>query len=322
MSANTLIEWAHHTVNFWWGCVFARYRDGSVRDECMHCYAKRQAAFFAAGKATWAADGQRMIRHEKAAKELRKLDASARARGVRERVFINSMSDVFEPRADLNVARAALWEEAERATHLDILLLTKRPGIVLNLVPEAWRKQWPAHVWLGTTAGTQKAADENIPDLLAVPAKVRFLSCEPLLGEVNLVNAGGIWADMHGSISHEYQQPGRHVDWVICGGESGGGARPMHPDWARALRDQCTAAGVPFFFKQWGEWVDCDNCHAPDEAYAGKAEGWLAPDGKFRTGELGVDFFGGDFPIYRVGKKTAGRLLDGREWSQFPEVAP
>lgn len=282
MSENTKIEWAHHTVNFWWGCSFATYQDGTTREECWNCYAKRLSGLFSRGKATWGARGNRWIRDDAAHRELLKLDAKAKARGVRERVFINSMSDTFEDRDDLSGARELLWDACSSVTHLDILLLTKRPGNVRAMVPLQWLESWPRHVWLGTTAGTQRAADENVEALLATPAAIHFLSIEPLLEPVTLKPE---WLEM------ELQAFGGggvkcfpRVDWVIVGGESGGKARPMHAKWARALRDQCAVHGVAFFFKQWGEW-------APGEE---------------------------DVP-HRPGKKAAGRLLDGFLLSGFPQ---
>jgi protein gp37 len=284
---NSHIEWCHHTVNFWWGCTFARYLDGSVREECEHCYALLLSKLFSRGKATWGQNGSRWIRHEKAVDELLKYDRDAGKRGVRERVFINSMSDTFEDREDLAAARSALWNVVPHLLHLDLLLLTKRPQNVNRMVPQAWQNNWPAHVWVGTTCGTQKAADENIPHLLGVPARVRFLSCEPLLSDVRMWLAKDI----------------REIDWVICGGESGAGARPMHPDWARSLRDQCASASVAFFFKQWGEWAPRPSALA-----------WMGDKTRchvFPPMETGEQ-------VYRVGKAAAGRLLDGVEHSEFP----
>jgi protein gp37 len=324
------IEWCHHTVNFWWGCSFARYLDGSVREECEHCYALLLSKLFSRGRATWGPNGNRWIRHEKAVAELQKLDRDAGKRGVRERVFVNSMSDTFEDRDDLNAARSALWNAVPHLLHLDILLLTKRPQNVNRMVPQAWLLSWPAHVWIGTTCGTQKAADENIPHLLRIPARVRFLSCEPMVGPVNIydmANAplGCPWEDAK-------------IHWVICGGESGPGARPMHPDWARSLRDQCQAAGVAFFFKQWGEW--CPGVarlkpynHAKPEEYVNEVR-WVST-GKTvgiteRTQQRNLTtperephrFEDGEILTYRIGKEEAGRLLDGREWNEMPGGAP
>lgn len=243
MSAHTAIEWAHHTVNFWWGCTFARYTDGTLRDECMHCYAKALAAFYSKGRATWGTDGKRWLRHHRATDELMKLDASAAARGVRERVFINSMSDTFEDREDLNEARTLLWIAAHGVRNLDLLLLTKRLENVARMVPAHWLSDWPAHVWLGTTAGTQKAANENIPRLLNVPARVRFVSCEPMIGAVGLDQ----W------IFHPTARSNvSGIHWVIIGGESGPGAREFDVEAAWGLVLQCQSAGVATFVKQLG----------------------------------------------------------------------
>ena len=155
------------------------------------------------------------------------------------------------------------------------------------------------NVWLGVSVENQEAADERIPDLLAIPAAVRFLSCEPLLGPIDL----GRWLKPGGA------EGGR--SWVIAGGESGPGARPMHPDWARGLRDQCTSAGVPFFFKQWGEWL-AGRWQDGQEGQRNDSREWR----HFGTpGEQGA------FAV-RVGKKTAGALLDGHEWKEFPDVRP
>lgn len=141
------------------------------------------------------------------------------------------------------------------------------------------------NIWIGATICNQEEADRDIPKLLRLPAAKRFLSLEPLLGAVD-------WSPWLGIIEYEEGAPwGRRnigrlhdmPDGVIVGGESGPGARPMHPDWARSLRDQCQGAGVPFFFKQWGQW----------RQHAGKT-------------------------FIEVGKKAAGRLLDGREWNQVP----
>lgn len=301
---NTLIEWAHHTVNFWWGCTFARFADGTIRPECIHCYAKMMAALFSRGKATWAADGARWIRHEAALRELSKLDQSAYDRGVRERVFINSMSDTFEDRADLDAARAVLWDACQAVTNLDILLLTKRPQNVRRMVPDWWLAHWPANVWVGTTVGTQKAADEMLAPLLAVPAAIRFLSVEPLTEAVQIDSLDGI-------------------HWVIVGGESGGKARPMHPDWARSLRDQCASAGVAFLFKQWGEWTPGENLTKGGRL---RCAWWQGEDCGFdrwiigtQTDKQSESAHRDDQPdVYRVGKEAAGRLLDGRTHDDVP----
>lgn len=328
---NSKIEWCHHTVNFWWGCAFALLADGSLSEECRNCYAHLLAKLFSRGKATWGPNGNRWIRHEAARRELYKIDKSAYARGVRERVFINSMSDTFEDRPDLEQSRCMLWGACAFVTNVDIILLTKRPQNVMRMVPPSWHTNWPAHVWIGTTCGTQQAANERIPHLLSIPAKVRFISGEPLLGPVDfspwIVRGRDLAAGLEA-----FKMPG--IDWVICGGESGQHARPMHPDWARSLRDQCQAAGVPFMFKQWGEWVG-----GKLDARKGKAmldDGvifWTNPGHpKIHCWPAG-DANQWELPISaRVGKKAhrltlAGeelasnnRLLDGVEHNEFPEA--
>jgi protein gp37 len=160
-----------------------------------------------------------------------------------------------------------------------------------------WSRITPLpNVWLGVSVENQAAADERIPLLLQIPAAVRFLSCEPLLGPVTFRWARWMQLPSRPDGSSGPLDSLRGIHWVIAGGESGAGARPMHPDWARSLRDECNAAGVPFFFKQWGAWypagrriLDNPNMAMMDEE-----------------------------ALYRVGKKAAGRLLDGREWNEFP----
>lgn len=194
------------------------------------------------------------------------------------------------------------------------------------------------NVWLGVTVENQEQADKRIPLLLRTPAAVRFLSCEPLLGPVSLRWCGGAHGLPHPK--HLYPRPVqgqiitdeydglREIDWVIVGGESGAGARPMHPDWARSLRDQCQIAGVPFFFKQWGEWLpwepsaepmwDSQNGRSEDSPalfpvnIADNPPGW----------DCGLGFdVESQAAFQRVGKHNSGRLLDGRTWDEFPEAA-
>lgn len=216
-------------------------------------------------------------------------------------------------------------------------------GLEGKMQPIVWT---PPNVWLGVSVEDQKTADERIPLLLQTPAAVRFISAEPLLGPVNLGFADGLpvfrsakgarmvgmpagndlgevpegWYKHHGNI-HPW------LDWVIVGGESGPGARPMHPDWARSLRDQCQAAGVPFFFKQWGEWKSGDQELAPEHGIAPNSIPpervcWHQADG--RTSSCGSgprDFeLGPKNLAIRVGKKAAGHLFDGEVIQQFPEV--
>lgn len=255
----TGIEWTDHTFNPWWGCV-------RVSPACEHCYAETFAARFGVA---WGVKADRKPASEKVWAGPVRWNKAAEAAGVRARVFCASMADVFEDRRDLDGARERLFGLIEATPWLDWQLLTKRPDAVLRLVPARWRDGFPAHVWVGTTAEDQRRADERIPHLMAIPAKVRFLSCEPLLGSVDFRKVPG------------FNRIGLDLSrwWVIAGGESGPGARPMAPAWARMLRDLCSNAGVPFFFKQWGE-------HGEDGA--------------------------------KVGKKTAGSTLDGASHKAFP----
>ncbi|WP_202842074.1 DUF5131 family protein [Luteimonas saliphila] len=259
------------------------------------------------------------------------------------RVFCASLADVFDNEVD-PTWRRDLFELILRTPDLDWLLLTKRIGNVPAMLEELkqrarYHAEWalfddwlsgrpPANVWLGATICNQAEASRDIPKLLAIPAAVRFLSIEPMLGPVDLsyafaipTGAGKGSCPMHlSTICPEGLLPlgEQHLHWVIAGGESGTEARPMHPSWVRALRDQCAAAGVPFLFKQWGEW-------APHSARAGGDEGgglrrghvrYLTGDGREADGH----FRRGDAAVVRVGKKAAGRTLDGVEHTAFPEI--
>ena len=182
---------------------------------------------------------------------------------------------------------------------------------------------WPLpNVWLGTSVEDQATADERIPHLLRCPAAVRFLSCEPLLGPVDL-HLGHIGKP--GLIYSGKDDLFNGLHWVIVGGESGPCARPMHPAWARSLRDQCVAASVPFFFKQWGEWLP--GHHYTDEH---RKSDPCCTSSRFQCAQRVGSGWSIGYPLalevddedalYRVGKKKAGRILDGRTWDEFPEV--
>lgn len=296
MAENSGIEWTDHTINFWWGC-------SKVSPACANCYAEtRDKQFHPAHldgnhglplvASHWGPNAPRLLRVEAARWEALRYEKRAVATGSRFRVFTNSMSDFFEDRRDLDLARLEALDTIRLTPHLDWLLLTKRPEKIMDLLCAAedmawhgrsveddphlghWVSGWlngkpPANVWLGTTVEDQERADQRIPALLQVPAAVRFLSCEPLLGPVDLNpltchDCGGhevSWGDPGSQpwCSECDSEMGNSgwlepdgIHWVIAGGESGPHARPMHPDWARGLRDQCAEAGVPFLFKQWG----------------------------------------------------------------------
>jgi protein gp37 len=238
--------------------------------------------------ALWGARSERRLFSDAHWREPLRWNAEAVSRGERRRVFCASMGDVFEPRAELDPWRDKLWSLIESTRELDWLLLTKRPDRVHAVIP--WNRRWPSNVWLGTTAENQLWANRRVPVLIEHGAAVRFVSCEPLLGSVDL----SPW--LHGG---RRRRPG--LDWVIVGGESGHRARPMHPEWAKAIRDQCTAANTAFHFKQWGQW-------RPDSE--------LIPCGRRRI-EM-HDARRRSVTLVRLGKHATGRDLDGRTWDEFP----
>jgi protein gp37 len=227
---NTQIEWVDHTFNPWIGCT-------KVSPACDHCYAEKIARrLFATG---WGPGVPRSFRPDAYWQAPLAWDRKARRQGRAQSVFCASMCDVFEGTAEQAPARERLWRLIEATPNLVWKLLTKRPNAIARLAP--W-SEWPRNVWTGCTIETQQWADQRLPHLLAVPSVLRFASVEPLLGALDLSLHLG-----HG--------PGK-LNWVLCGGESGAGARggPQTIDWYRSLRDQCSAAGVPFFFKQWGRF--------------------------------------------------------------------
>ncbi len=304
MADTTAIEWADATFNPWMGCE-------PVGPGCDHCYAKRWVERFG--------DDFRRRQRTSAANWRQPLawDAKHSAffadHGRRRRVFCASLADVFDNKVPPEWRRD-LFDLIELTPNLDWLLLTKRIGNVREMVRKAKSGDWLAgrsNVWLGATVVNQDEADRDIPKLLAVPARKRFLSIEPMLGSVDLGLQCDNWSDdivmdpetgaYECCKACDYTGVGNDIDWVIAGGESGPHARPMHPDWARGLRDQCEAAGVPFLFKQWGEWLpDAPPCGTPENAP--------------------LEWIGANHYAIRVGKKSAGRLLDGRTHDGFPEA--
>jgi protein gp37 len=352
MAESSRIEWTDATFNPWQGCT-------KVSPGCDNCYAearqdtrlhavkwgagqprKRTTAaywrepekwnareFFQCTRCGWRGDdlgGEGFHRCPRCVGETLQL--------ARRRVFCASLADVFDNEVDPQW-RADLFALILRTPNLDWLLLTKRIGNALPMLDEIRHPADPdlsllelmplPNVWLGATIVNQEEADRDIPKLLATPARVRFLSMEPLLGPVDLpgFNAETSWCPICKAIvrdgllaAHENQHgpglidqpfdPAVHcssvydlVNWVIVGGESGPKARPMNPEWARSLRDQCKATGVPFLFKQWGEWLGAKQ------------------DGAFEHDPLELN--ASDVSV-RVGKKAAGRALDGVTHSAFP----
>jgi protein gp37 len=270
MAETTKIEWADATVNPWWGCT-------KVSPACRGCYAESLAHRW--GKDVWGPGKPREDHRVGAAKLARKLERQAVAEGRRLRVFCASMADWLDDEVPAEWL-ADLLALIAQTPHLDWLLLSKRPHLWRDRLGDAvmfaesramgsglMAYRWiegepPENVWVGTTVEDQQRADERIPALLAIPARVRFLSMEPLLGPVDISRfvSSRMW-------------PAERLHWVITGGESGRNARPSHPDWFRDLRDQAQAAGVAFHFKQWGE-------HNEFGRRIGKAEAGRVLDGR------------------------------------------
>lgn len=331
MAENTKIEWAHHTFNPWIGCT-------RVGPGCDHCYAADLSK--ARLGVEWGPGAPRRRTAATTWKQPRRWNNRAVKLGIRYRVFCASLADVFENEVD-PAWRDDLFALIRETPHLDWLLVTKRIGNAEKMAEAAGG--WPGNVWLGATIVNQAEADRDIPKLLAIDGpRYRFLSMEPLLGPVDLTVAwlgenaldSECWGDcgwckhghppLHncqaGRQSSEVWDKGRSgLDWVIVGGESGHHARPMHPDWARSLRDQCAAAGVPFLFKQWGEWGPYYG--APSGEPGRYAAHWSACEGGwafFDEAPRQFWIFGADAVRKRVGKKAAGRLLDGVQHDGVP----
>lgn len=253
-------------------------------------------------------------------------------------VFVNSMSDIFHENISWNYLYK-IFEIMYLANWHTFQVLTKREER-LHLLHDVYfhlKRNYPdgdfplKNVHLGVSVEDQTAADKRIPLLLKAPAAVRFLSCEPLLGPVDITNKGlrnaysvptDYYTEPHTgkTIGIEWTDPGDDfigIDWVICGGESGRKARPMHPDWARSLRDQCKNANVAFFFKQWGDWLPSSFTNPYFKVPIGHFNYNLFIDGETVNEET---YGHHNQNMYKVGKKAAGRLLDGREWNEFPDL--
>ena len=300
MGRNSAIEWTRHSFNPWRGCT-------KVSPGCAHCYAEVQSKRNPKVLGIWGQDGTRPIGSEAYWRQPLKWDQEAAAAGERHRVFCASLADVFEDRPVLVAPRWRLMQLIEQTSNLDWLLLTKRPENVLPLLGQAIPlnerrgddatkagELWISvhrQIWVGTSCEDQQRYDQRMPHLIRLPAIVRFISFEPLLGPIDPT------PPEHRGTNWNLDDWLQHVEWAIVGGESGANARPMHPDWARQLRDRCvhrTDAGrpwpMPFFFKQWGEWAPVNGVHGDRSICA------------------------------RVGKHAAGRRLDGREYSEIPEL--
>lgn len=272
MAEFTKIEWVDHTFNPWIGCT-------RISDACDNCYAaamshRRGWARFETGaprKRTTAAYWRQPLLWNR----------KAGLRGVREKVFGGSLADPFDAEVSDDWRRDYV-EVIEATPWLDWILLTKRPQVAAKFFDG---RRVPDNLWPGITAENQKMLELRAPTICSIPAKVHVVSAEPLLGALDATPFLGTGP--------------RSLSWVIAGGESGPKPRPPHPDWFRALRDQCRAAGVPFFFKQWGEWKPVRSALLDNK----RLHTWSMPSHQY---------------MERVGKKNAGALLDGAEHRDSP----
>ena len=287
------ISWCDFTFNPWWGCT-------KVSPACDECYAESGSKRY--GFKIWGHDAPRRFFSDEHWSNPEKWNRVAERECVRRRVFCGSYCDVMEERDDITQHRWRLYALIKRTPWLDWLLLTKRPQNFRRFLPPAWLDNPEPNVWLMTTVELPQYF-WRIDTLKATPAVVHGLSIEPLLAAMPTLG--------------EYLDG---IDWAILGGESGRKARPMNPVSVRSIRDQCIAREVAFHFKQWGEWAPATPrpCGTPGR-YA------LAPIG-FEGPIIKIDHYPRSFTRFgscvleRVGKKAAGRTLDGREWNEFPAI--
>jgi protein gp37 len=328
MSEHTGIEWCDSTANYWNGCTRVSEEEHGGGG-CDNCYAESMNKWLHGGENWGPGAPRRKIATTSRIVRSWQLNAAKfhAQHGRRRRVFVNSISDTFDNEVE-QAWREEIWADARACPDLLFMIVTKRIGNARAMLPADWADGYP-NVMLLVTAVNQKEVDRDVPKLLALPARWRGLSVEPMLGPINLTDISEGHADAsipksfwvpgfdnsasppavgHNALTGErwqrfgdWRAHGPRLDLVINGGESGRRARPMHPDWPRSLRDQCASAGVQFLFKQHGEWITSEAEDQP--VYRGKHR-----------------HLGGHVHAYRVGKRAAGRLLDGVEHNEFPEV--
>lgn len=352
MADGTHIQWTEATWNPLVGCT-------AVSPGCDHCYAATLASgrlkrlpLYAGLAKDGVFTGEVRLTPERLADPLKWTKP--------RRVFVNSMSDLFHDSVPDDFIATVFAVMAATPQHT-YQILTKRHGRMRSLLTDECRcgnghapsihfrskmdwaatrhnpayvpglfstyhtAPWPLpNVWVGVSVENQKWADIRIPVLLDTPAAVRWISAEPLLGPIDLRNCAGVDAlepDWVGGPTHGMGCPHPLLDWVVAGGESGPGARPMHPDWARSLRDQCASAGVAFFLKQHGDWVEVDDC-GPEGWRARRESDWQVRRDGYAWPLIEPHDAEDDteVTIRRVGKKAAGRELDGRTHDDYPIV--
>ena len=335
--STTKIEWADRVWNPITGCT-------KCSPACDNCYAERMSKRLAGRCGYPPLDPFAVTLHP---------DKTIEPLGWKKpaRIFDGSMTDLFHPGVPFEWVDKMLVTIGLTGRHTH-MWLTKRPERMAEYFAQRDADGWMEHLemladvslgeeagcsignafhghlfpqhnvgwpmrnlWLGTTIWDQESADRAVPILLSTPAGKRFVSIEPMLGPV-VLRQPSVGGGITSALAPDSTVLPR-LDWVICGGETGPGARPMHPDWPRSLRDQCQAAGVPFFFKQWGEWGTLEGSGAGgntpvcywDETIVGTQPGW----------QSGISS-GGQAHMVRLGKSKAGRVLDGRTWEEVPNA--
>lgn len=238
MAKGTKISWTHHTANFWWGCQ-------KVDAGCKNCYAESLSNRY--GKKIWGHPATSEREYKKAIwSDILRWDEQAGKDGVRRRVFISSMADFLEDHPQVNEWRRDAITLLAGLKNLDVLMLTKRPENAEKFLGVWYYPfKWPEHVWFGASVSEQESFDKRIGALVAVPSKVHYLSAEPLLGRIEMDLRGANYGINHDTYSEM-------VDWVIVGGESQPGCRPMNIEWARDIVEQCRRDGIAVFVKQLG----------------------------------------------------------------------
>lgn len=286
MGENSGIQWTDHTFNPWWGCQ-------RVSEACRNCYAETFAK--RVGLRVWGGDNtERRFFGAKHWQEPLRWNRAAEKEGVRRRVFCASMADVFEDRPDLLQPRARLFKLVHETQWLDWLFLTKRPHLVRHMVPSDWMANgFPRNIWMGTTVEDQGCAEKRVEHALDWPCSVRFLSCEPLVGPIDLTSIEPYYLKpehtrqprsdfdpvvrldgLRGHMMGPDDMLDHHIDWVIVGGESGPKARPFDLDAARRIVSDCRAANVAVFVKQMGErWARETGTYGQD-SHGGTPELW------------------------------------------------
>ncbi|MDB5988882.1 MAG: hypothetical protein JWQ10_285 [Herbaspirillum sp.] len=321
MSEFSKIEWTKSTFNPWIGCT-------KVSPGCDHCYAEVSTPSRSM-KILWGAGQPRHRTGLANWNQVRRWNAEASKTGEFWPVFTASLADIFDNEVP-GEWRADFWALVRECRHLTFQILTKRIGNAPRMLPPDWGNGYP-NVWLISSIVNQEEADRDIWKLLQVPAVIHGLSMEPLLGPVDLtridINGHSEIFPLTGSTGCEDDDGNPAPDvpalnWIIVGGESGPKARPMHPECARSLRDQCAAAGVPFLYKQWGEWLPVADYYSEDDSARD-----AALDGPHRLVTISGSFWDEEFDgqpppgtwiFHKVGKKSAGRLLDGVQHDGYP----